>query len=237
MNSLRHRDYRVHTLETSMTTTARCSLILALLALSATSVVHAETITFEDVPTPNTDDYNFQWGPVATGYRGFNWSTNWNGTFELPIFSAAVYQNTSSLTLPSGFQTAIPQGTRALFTPGDFDQGYCFLQMSRSESWNIGSLSVAAAWRSGVTVELLGLRNNQTVFNSFTTLGASGVMRHLSVNQSEIDTLLIIGYGGQPSYPVSDNSILIIDNINYTIPAPGALALFALAGGARRRRR
>jgi uncharacterized protein (TIGR03382 family) len=223
MNSLRHRDYRVHTLETSMTTTARCSLILALLALSATSVVHAETITFEDVPTPNTDDYNFQWGPVATGYRGFNWSTN--------------YQNTASLTLPSGFQTAIPQGTRALFTPGDFDQGYCFLQMSRSESWNISSLSVAAAWRSGVTVELLGLRNNQTVFNSFTTLGASGVMNHLSVNQSEIDTLLVIGYGGQPSYPVSDNSILIIDNISYTIPAPGALALFALAGGARRRRR
>jgi len=109
--------------------------------------------------------------------------------------------------------------------------------MSRSESWNIGSLSVAAAWRSGVTVELLGLRNNQTVFNSFTTLGATGVMTNLSVNQSEIDTLLIIGYGGQPSYPVSNNSILIIDNINYTIPAPGALALFALAGGARRRRR
>ena len=109
--------------------------------------------------------------------------------------------------------------------------------MSRSESWNIGSLSVAAAWRSGVTVELLGLRNNQTVFNSFTTLGASGVMRHLSVNQSEIDTLLIIGYGGQPSYPVSYNSILIIDNINYPIPAPGVLAVLAIGLGMPQRRR
>jgi hypothetical protein len=210
--------------------------IVTLVVALAASTTHAETIDFEDAPTPWIGDYNFQWGPLAADYRGFNWSTNWDGSFELPIFSAAVYQNTPSLSLPSGFETAIPVGSRALFTPALFDQGFCFLRMSRDELWNIGSLSVAAAWRNGVTVELLGLRGGETIFNSFTTLGASGVMSNLSVNITGIDTLYIIGYDGVPSYPVSDNSLLIIDNINYTIPAPSAFALFALAGRTRRRR-
>ncbi len=224
-----------------MRTTLSITWITALLAAHAASAARAETIDFEDAPTPFADDYDFRWGPLASGYRGFDWSTNWNGTFELPIFSAAVYENAPSTTLESGFRTAIPVGTRALFTPADFDQGYCFLRMSRNEPWNIGSLSVAAAWRDGVTVELLGLRGNETVFNSFTTLGASGVMKDLSVNIEGIDTLLVIGYGGVPSYPVSDNSLLIIDNIQYSIPAPGALALLGLGlrlglGAPRRRR-
>ena len=213
------------------------TLVVAACVAGIGAPAHADIIDFEDSPTPFSDDYDFRWGAVAEGYRGFSWSTNWNGSFELPIFSAAVYQNTPTLSLDSGFQTAIPQGTKALFTPADFDQGYCFLQMSRGELWNIESLRVAAAWRNGVTVELLGLRGGQTVFNSFATLGVNGVMSQLSVNAAGIDTLLVIGYGGVPAYPVSDNSLLIIDNISYSIPAPGAVAVFAIFLGVARRRR
>jgi hypothetical protein len=62
-------------------------------------------------------------------------------------------------------------------------------------------------------------------------------MNDFALNFTGIDRFLVISSGGSPAYPGGDNAALIIDNIGCTVPAPGALALFALACGGRRRAR
>jgi hypothetical protein len=172
------------------------------------------------------------------GYRGFNWRTNWNGGFTIPVLSAAVYRN--QVTLASGYQTAIPVGTQAMFIPADYQQSFCFVEMSRTGGvgqWDLDSLSLAGAWRSGLEVEFRGLRGNEIAFSYTTTLGAPGVMNDFALNFTGIDRFFVISSGGSPAYPGGDNAALIIDNIGCTVPAPGALALFALACGCGRRAR
>lgn len=199
------------------------------------SIAHADAIDFEDVNAPFDDGYGIFVGPVDYGYRGFNWTTNWNGGFTIPVLSAAVYRN--QVTLASGYQTAIPVGTQAMFIPADYQQSFCFVEMARAEAWDLNSLSIAGAWRSGLAVEFRGLRGNEIAFSYTTTLGAPGVMNDFALNFTGIDSFFIISDGGIPAYKGGDNGALIIDNISYTVPAPGALALFALACGRGRRRR
>jgi hypothetical protein len=199
------------------------------------SIAHAEVIDFEDVPAPFDDGYGIFVGPVNDGYRGFEWFTNWNGGFTIPVLSAAVYRN--QVTLASGYQTAIASGTQAMFIPADYQQGFCVAKLSRSGPWDLNALSIAGAWRSGLEVEFQGLRGNEIAFSYTTTVGAPGVMNNFALNFTGIDQFVIISSGGSPAYPGGDNAALIIDNIGYTVPAPGALALFALACGCGRRAR
>jgi len=210
-------------------------LVLAFAAVLAVSSAHADVIDFEDVNAPFDDGYGIYVGPVDDGYRGFNWTTNWNGGFSIPVLSAAVYRN--EVTLASGYQTAIPSGTHAMFIPADYQQSFCFVEMARSGAWDLNSLSIAGAWRSDLSVEFQGLRGNDIVFSYTTTIGAPGVMNTFALNFTGIDRFFVISSGGNPAYPGGDNAALILDNINYTIPAPGALAVFALAFRARRNRR
>jgi uncharacterized protein (TIGR03382 family) len=57
------------------------------------------------------------------------------------------------------------------------------------------------------------------------------------LNFNGIDTLFIRSSGGTTAYTVGGGAHLIIDNLAYSIPAPGALALLGVAGVIRRRRR
>lgn len=203
----------------------------------AGSVAHADILTFEDVGTPVDDGYGIYVGRVSDGYRGFTWYTDWTGWGDpLTPNSAAVYRN--QVTLDSGYKTAIPVGAQAMFIPSFYQSPSCLLEMQRSEQWDLHTLRVTGAWRSELSVEFAGFRGAQQVATYSTILGTPGILETLALNFTSIDRLVIRSAGGSPFYSVGDSTSLIIDDVNYSvIPAPGAAALLALGGLARRRRR
>jgi hypothetical protein len=212
-----------------------CTLV-AVLGL-AVPPARADILDFEDVSAPVDDGYGIFMGRVDDGYRGFDWYTDWTG-WGNPITpnSAAAYRN--QVTLDSGYKTAIPVGTQAMFIPSFYQSPSCLLEMKRSGQWSLHTLRVAGAWRSELTVEFAGFRGAQQVASYSTVLGASGILNTLTLDFIDIDSFVIRSSGGSPFYAVGDSPSLIIDDINYSvIPAPGGVALLALAGFARRRAR
>ena len=204
------------------------------LPMLATSLATAEIIDFEDVATPLTE-LGFGYGPVANGYRGFSWGTNWVGSSSLPAGSASVYHNIGSTA--SGYLTAIASGTRAMYLPSDNSTSSNELTISRSETWNFGSMDFAAAWNTNLSVEITGLLAGNVLYTYSTTIATPGQMTSLALNFNGIDTLFIRSSGGTTAYSGGAGAHLIIDNLAYSIPAPGALALLGVAGVIRRRRR
>lgn len=201
-------------------------------ALAATPTL-ADILDFEDVATPNQTVASY--GTVLDGYHGFDWATNGPGSPGLPAGEAAVYLNNS--TYISGYQTAIPVGTRAMFTPGTVAQSPCIVTMTRAETWNFHSVDIATAWRTGVLVEITGLLAGSTIYSHTLTIESAGVLSTLSLNFTGIETLRIESSGGTAVYSGGNGAHLILDNMNYSVPTPGALALLALAGMVQRRRR
>jgi hypothetical protein len=200
----------------------------------ATSLATAEIIDFEDVATPSTSSVTgLGYGAVSNGYRGFNWSTGWGGSAEVPAGSAFVYHNIGSLA--SGYQTAIASGTRAMFLPTDAPSHE--LTITRGETWNFGSMDFAAAWNTNLSVEITGLLAGNVLYTYSTTIATPGQLASLELNFYGIDTLFIRSSGGTTAYSGGAGAHLIIDNLAYSVPAPGAVALAGLAGLTGRRRR
>jgi len=213
------------------------ALLAALLTAPAAS---ADMIDFENFATPNTCvNYFDNFGVMPSSYAGFNWSTDFpfSGDSCTPANSMAVYRNTQSPGMsPSGFSTAIPQGTRAGFIPVYWSWGE--LRMSRAEPWNFHGASFAGIWRNNVWVSMYGYTGTTQTHYQLAILGAAGVSQQVDVNFTGIDRLVIRVTHGNWAGWAGDLPMTTIDNISYTVvPAPGALALLALAGGARGRRR
>jgi hypothetical protein len=218
---------------------SRIMLSTCCLPLLASSLATAEIIDFEDVATPlkefgSPTELGFGYGPVANGYRGFSWGTNWVGSSSLPAGSALVYHNIGSTA--SGYLTAIASGTRAMYTPTSYD-GFHQLTVSRSEEWDFVSADIAAAWRTGMVVEFTGSLAGNQLYSYSVTLNSAGVLYAMNLNFQGIDTLTIRSSGGSNAYSSGAGAHLIIDNFAYTVPAPSAMALLAAAGFCRRRRR
>jgi hypothetical protein len=218
----------------AMRITPRILVASCCLPMLATSLATAEIIDFEDVATPVNTEL-FDAGGVSNGYRGFNWSTNWVGSSLLPAGSAAVYHNVGSTA--SGYLTAIASGTRAMFLPGVFESPVNELTITRSETWNFGSMDFAAAWNTNLSVEITGLLAGNVLYTYSTTIATPGQLASLELNFNGIDTLFIRSSGGTTAYAGGSGAHLIIDNFAYTVPAPSAMALLAAAGFCRRRRR
>jgi hypothetical protein len=217
-----------------MRITSRMLVATCCLPMLATSLATAEIIDFEDVATPLNGDI-FDTGTVSEGYRGFNWSTNWVGSTQAPAGSAKVYHNIGSTA--SGYLTAIASGTRAMYLPGVFESPVNELTITRGETWNFGSMDLAAAWNTNLSVEITGLLAGNVLYTYSTTIATPGQMASLSLNFNGIDTLFIRSSGGTTAYAGGSGAHLIIDNLAFSVPAPGAVALAGLAGLMGRRRR
>jgi hypothetical protein len=216
-------------------TTRSAAAGVASIAVAAQGAI----IDFEDFATPNTCGYYFDnFGVMPSSYAGFNWSTDFpfSGDSCTPANSMAVYRNTQSPGMsPSGFSTAIPQGTRAGFIPVYWSWGE--LRMSRTEAWAFHGAAFAGIWRNNVWVRLEGYQGTTQTHTHLAFLGAAGVSQQVNVNFTGIDRLVIRVQLGNWAGWDGDLPMTTIDNISYTVvPAPGALALFALAGSVRRRR-
>lgn len=210
-----------------------CALALAPTSAQAEVVV----LGFEDVPTPFQHPVTGMFrGPLPSPYAGFGWATNWGGDPGSPIPAgfAGVYQNTSSQ--PSGYQSAIPGGTRALYTPSVSDDPN-LITITRNESWNFHYAGFAAAWNAGLTVEITGLLAGQVRYSIVTTLTAAGVMNVVTANFMGIDALTIRSSGGTTAYPGNSGAHLIVDDFAYSIPSAGTLVVAGIFGTRRDRRR
>jgi hypothetical protein len=218
-----------------MRITSRILVASCCLPVLATSLATAEIIDFEDVATPSSGGNLADYGVVSNGYRGFNWSTNWVGSTSEPAGSAFVYHNIGSTA--SGYLTAIASGTRAMYLPGAIASPVNELTITRGETWNFGSMDFAAAWNTNLSVEITGLLAGNVLYTYSTTIATPGQMASLSLNFNGIDTLFIRSSGGTTAYAGGAGSNLIIDNLAFSVPAPGAVALAGLAGLMGRRRR
>jgi hypothetical protein len=190
--------------------------------------------TFENLPAPTTattspPNTGFYWDYLSS-YEGFQFTSSYpQGNFQWAYYDLVGGGGWA------GYDEGIV-GDRALFTPWGADQGKNY-RISRNELWMLNSIEVTAVWLSS-TVVIEGYRYGEGVFTytaQLTTaqrvkLNISSVYPGLLNNITEIKIYSTI--------PNSLSSHLAIDNIEYTvIPAPSALALLAVAGVFRRRRR
>lgn len=185
----------------------------------------ASVVTFEDVPTL-PDGLAPALGTVGSirNYEGFDWfGTNTSASDPLvPPNSVAVYTPNGSL---SGYSFGTTSGTHAVFSAFGAQ-----IWVSRPERWSFEGAYFNAAWRTGLSIELLGIRDGVTVFSMTKTLGSPAGPESwmppewIDANFSDIDQLKIRSFGGTPYifFP-STSANFTMDDFTYSVPAPPTL--------------
>ncbi len=199
------------------------------------TAAHANlTLTFEDLPEPTVPSSNVEFvvaSPIGD-YQGFQFLSNLvvpasNPEWQ-PFSGRWAYYDIKDVDF-GGYDDGLV-GDRALFTPYGSDAANGF-RISRDELWRFVGADITAAWID-LDLTLTGYRDGSVVWSR--TLSIPSMVRtRLEFDEVAIDTLKISGFS--PNSPINH---FILDNFSYEIvPTPSALALLAVAGVIRRRRR
>jgi len=189
--------------------------------------------TFENLPAPTTATTS----PVNTGfywdyfssYEGFHFTSSYApGNFQWAYYDLVGGQGLA------GYDEGIV-GDRALFTPWGAEASKNY-RIRRNELWFLNSIEVTSVWASSTAV-IEGYRNGSLIY-TYTTQLTTAQRVKLNISQVypmfmeyAVDQIKIYSTGSLSSH-------LAIDNIEYTVvPTPSALALLAVAGAVRTRRR
>jgi len=204
-------------------------LVLATLLTLACVPAHADVINFDDLT-----DTTGAGTPIPAGYKGFTW-TNFsavNGTLYPPF---------------SGYKNGILSSPMVAFN----NQGTGATINSATDFTFVGA-NFAAAWQSGLQLQILGFDNGALKYNNTITLQTS-TPTWVAANAVGIDSLVFLATLGTPSNPASGTQFAM-DNFTYSrgdgttvvasIPEPAPLPLPPLGAGGpaayglvRRRRR
>jgi hypothetical protein len=204
------------------------------LALLIASTAHAQvqTCTFEDLPEPNTasDPNNIVRASPIRNYEGFQFVSNlvvpandetwqnFNGYWGYYAINDGVNFG--------GYDDGII-GDRALFTPYGAGAQNAF-KISRENPWRFVGADITTAWNA-LTLTLTGYQNGSVNWTHTVTLQAM-VRTRVEIDDLSIDTLRVSG--------TANVTHIIMDNLSYeVVPTPSTLALLAVAGVIRRRRR
>jgi len=188
--------------------------------------------TFENLPAPttattNTGNTGFYWDSLSS-YEGFQFTSSYApSNFQWAYYDLVGGQGWA------GYDEGIV-GDRALFTPWGSEASKNY-RISRNELWMLNSIEVTAVWASS-TVVIEGYRYGEGVFTYIAQLATA---QRVKLNISQVYPFTEYAVHQIKIYSTGSlSSHLAIDNIEYTvIPAPSALALLAVAGVVRRRRR
>jgi hypothetical protein len=208
--------------------------LIATAAFIATAAHANLTLTFEDLPEPTVPSSNVEFvvaSPIGD-YQGFQFLSNLvvpasNPEWQ-PFSGRWAYYDIKDVDF-GGYDDGLV-GDRALFTPYGSDAANGF-RISRDELWRFVGADITAAWID-LDLTLTGYRDGSVVWSR--TLSIPSMVRtRLEFDEVAIDTLKISGFS--PNSPINH---FILDNFSYEIvPTPSALALLAVAGVIRRRRR
>ena len=192
-------------------------VIFAALSVAAAGAAPATAavavLDFESVATPLSGGSLFSSYGMLTGgnYGGFAWD------------QAYVYQRGSSAnSYSAGVVSGVKAMSNNLGNP---------LVISRSERWDLVSAYITPGFASGLQLRIEAFDGSTLTVDRVVTLGSTaGPPSFVSFNIERITSIRITPLA-------STNRQFIIDDLAIVVPAPGALALVAVAGAARSRRR
>ena len=170
-------------------------------------------LDFESVETSLSGGSLFSSYGMLTGgsYGGFAWD------------QAYVYQrNSAANSYSAGVVSGVKAMSNFLGNP---------LVISRSEQWDVVSAYITPGFASGLQLRIEAFDGSTLTVDRVVTLGSTaGPPSFVSLNIERITSIRITPLA-------STNRQFIIDDLAFVVPAPGALALVAVAGAARSRRR
>jgi len=202
---------------------------------ASTCVASAGIITFENLPP--TSDSTARGQQIFAAVDGFaftssNETDSANNWYYYNVPNAHLDNDSRAFGIGARGTTAIYGGNYSS-SSNHYNTTY---NISRSDGsrWKFDQAVFTSVWAMG-TIQLIGLRNGVEVF--YYTQNISNVQQTM-VNgngwtSNWIDTLKIRNFVGD----VGSAKDFIMDDMYYTLPAPGVLAMIGIAGYGSCRRR
>ncbi len=175
---------------------------------------------FEELDTPNSDSSVVESYGWFSQHAGLSW--------YCPEASGGDYQATVYVPNGSdnGYTYGVTSGEQAFFSPY---ASPVEISLDGGGLWNMESVWINAAWDDALTVVFQGFRDGMVVAESEHVLSHWSIVELITFGGGfhDIDTLTVTSLG----------SHFTMDDFTYSVPAPGAIALFGIVGLCSRRRR
>jgi len=206
----------------------------AMLGAPAMADLHEPIVAdFEALETPFSN-----WQCVASygifaSHAGLEWTCP-----EAPYFDyqAGVYIPNA---VEYGYTYGVTSGEQAFLSPWESSVE---VSLDGGGLWTMESVWVNAAWNNDLTINFTGLRDGVIVAEMDHVHAYATIVELISFGTAfvGIDTLIVDSWGGYDAgfeYTGTNYTNFTMDDFTYSIPAPGAVAVLAIAGLCTRRRR
>ncbi len=184
---------------------------------------------FEELDTPNSDLNYFESYGWFSQHAGLSW--------YCPEASGGDYQ--AGVYVPDGsdhgYTYGVTSGEQAFYSPWESSVE---ISLDGGGLWAMESVWVNAAWNNDLTINFQGLRDGQVVAEMEHVHAYATVVELITFGNAfiGIDTLFVDSWGGTDAGFGGSGKHFTMDDFTYSVPAPGAIALFGIVGLCSRRR-
>ena len=187
---------------------------------------------FEELDTPNLGTYVESYGYFSQ-HAGLSWYCPEASDID---YQAGVYVPNGS---DNGYTYGVTSGEQAFYSPW---ASPVEISLDGGGLWAMESVWVNAAWNNDLTINFQGLRDGQVVAEMEHVHAYATVVELITFGNAfvGIDTLIVDSWGGYDAgfeYSDTNYTNFTMDDFTYSVPAPGAIALFGIVGLCSRRRR
>ena len=185
---------------------------------------------FEELDTPNSDETVLESYGFFSQHAGLSWYCP--GAPDID-YQAGVYVPNGS---DNGYTYGVTSGEQAFASPWESSVE---ISLDGGGLWAMESVWVNAAWNNDLTINFQGLRDGQVVAEMEHVHAYATVVELITFGNAfiGIDTLFVDSWGGTNAGFGDSGEHFTMDDFTYSVPAPGAIALFGIVGLCSRRRR
>jgi hypothetical protein len=228
----KHSYLKQHNGETTMNkfTTTLC-IATTLLTTGAMAGWSGSIVAdFEGLDTPFSGSGDLEAYGLFSQYAGLSWYCPGASDDD---YQAAVYVPNGS---DNGYTYGVTSGEQAFASPY---ASPVEISLDGGGLWAMESVWVNAAWNDGMTFSFQGLRDGQVVAEMEHVHAYATVVELIMFGNAfiGIDTLFVDSWGGTNAGFSGSGEHFTMDDFTYSVPAPGAIALFGIVGLCSRRRR
>jgi hypothetical protein len=180
-------------------------ILAIVLFLCSDAIGNATVLTFEGLST---------YQPIASGYGDLIWN-NMNA------------MNSTQYTYAGGYKNGRASGDNVAYNNNGGNAGVSI----RNGSFDFYGAFLTAAWNTGLSIEVKGLKNGSTLYDTIVKVN-SLEPTYLSFNYLGIDALAFSSFGGTSTGYHASGTQFAMDDFTFAVPEPGAVMLFGfgLAG-------